>query len=650
VGSLLALTLGISGFAPTPAAAVSSYYSASCAGCHGASPTTCNGCHHHRGAPSGSLGKTTYTPGESIPVTVDAGQRSGWWRAAVLDATDRVVGAASAAASGPATVTVTAPSAAGTYSWKVAWYGNAYTETPAAATWVADAGNEGHGYLTVPLPPFTVASAPAPEPVAALTPAALDLGTVTTGQAATRSATVSNTGTAALVVAAPVPCSGANPASLTVSPTASFTVASGASATVTVSFAPTAAGAAAACWSFATNDAAHPALRLDATGTGASQPPPPPSCTTCHAVPPSTGQHVAHATEGCGACHGAGYSATTVVDATHDNGRVDVAAAAGWTASSASCSNTCHATRSWGSTPPPPPPPSCTTCHAIPPATGKHTAHASESCGACHGAGYSATTIVAATHQDGKATLGAGAGWNATAKSCSNACHGGRSWGGTSPGPTQRCSSCHAMPPTSGRHAKHRSEHVSCAACHGSGYSTTAVNATTHNDGRVSLTSSVRWNATQRSCANSCHGTERWGGTAPSPTQGCTSCHGVPPANGMHAKHQSKRVGCGTCHGSGYSGSTVVAATHRDGKVNLSSRIGWKSSRRTCSNSCHHTESWVKARGGGDDHEEDDFVIATEAPRSEDLAGGGCSSAGGSLSLLGLVGLGLAGARRRRRG
>lgn len=76
--------------------------------------------------------------------------------------------------------------------------------------------------------------------------------------------------------------------------------------------------------------------------------PPTPACGSCHAIPPATGQHAFHVgLYACSTCHGAGYSATSVNAATHQNGTVDVAASAGFTASSSSCANACHGTRSW---------------------------------------------------------------------------------------------------------------------------------------------------------------------------------------------------------------------------------------------------------------------------------------------------------------
>jgi fibronectin type 3 domain-containing protein len=73
------------------------------------------------------------------------------------------------------------------------------------------------------------------------------------------------------------------------------------------------------------------------------------------------------------------------------------------------------------------PPPTCGSCHAIPPAMGSHSAH-SFSCATCHGTGYSATTVNATTHMNGVKNVVGTSGWNATSRSCSNSCHGSRSW------------------------------------------------------------------------------------------------------------------------------------------------------------------------------------------------------------------------------
>ncbi|MBC8019218.1 MAG: c-type cytochrome [Verrucomicrobia bacterium] len=77
------------------------------------------------------------------------------------------------------------------------------------------------------------------------------------------------------------------------------------------------------------------------------------------------------------------------------------------------------------------------------------------------------------------------------------------------PAPAQACGSCHAIPPAAGRHSKHRS--VGCASCHGSGYSTTSFNATTHKNGVKNIDiAKTGWNIARRSCSNACHGSETW--------------------------------------------------------------------------------------------------------------------------------------------
>ena len=76
------------------------------------------------------------------------------------------------------------------------------------------------------------------------------------------------------------------------------------------------------------------------------------------------------------------------------------------------------------------------------------------------------------------------------------------------PAPTPACGSCHAIPPATGHHSTHLSR--SCATCHGTGYSTTTVNAATHNNGVKNIVTTIGWNPATRTCSNSCHGTERW--------------------------------------------------------------------------------------------------------------------------------------------
>jgi fibronectin type 3 domain-containing protein len=76
------------------------------------------------------------------------------------------------------------------------------------------------------------------------------------------------------------------------------------------------------------------------------------------------------------------------------------------------------------------PPANCTGCHGTPPTTGSHSNsnHRNRTCATCHGAGYSSTTANAATHMNGVKNLVSTIGWNASSQSCSNSCHGTKSW------------------------------------------------------------------------------------------------------------------------------------------------------------------------------------------------------------------------------
>lgn len=80
--------------------------------------------------------------------------------------------------------------------------------------------------------------------------------------------------------------------------------------------------------------------------------------------------------------------------------------------------------------------------------------------------------------------------------------------------------------------------------------------------------------------------------TAPvvTPPPACGSCHAIPPATGRHSFHTF--AGCATCHGTGYSTTTVNSATHSNGVKNVATTIGWSAGTRTCSNACHATRAW----------------------------------------------------------
>jgi mono/diheme cytochrome c family protein len=151
----------------------------------------------------------------------------------------------------------------------------------------------------------------------------------------------------------------------------------------------------------------------------------PPACGSCHGIPPSSGDHLRHDTRfECSSCHGAGYSATSVNTATHNNGIRNLVSGAGWNAASGSCSNSCHGTASWSAAATL----ACGTCHGIPPKSGRHSKHDERPCSACHGAGYSSTTVRSATHNNGSKDVISSTGWNPTTRTCVNSCHGKESW------------------------------------------------------------------------------------------------------------------------------------------------------------------------------------------------------------------------------
>jgi hypothetical protein len=160
------------------ALAQSTYFtSQGCSGCH-ATPVvaTCNGCHAHGTHPtsakntlniSGITNKSSYAPGETVTVTINGGYRTGWVRVVLYDQNTVELARSTGTASGmgssatfPATLTAPAPATPGTYTWKVAWYGNQYDASGAAfgTSWTPDPTNPNHGYEIVSMAAFTVAA------------------------------------------------------------------------------------------------------------------------------------------------------------------------------------------------------------------------------------------------------------------------------------------------------------------------------------------------------------------------------------------------------------------------------------------------------------------------------------------------------------
>jgi len=218
-------------------------------------------------------------------------------------------------------------------------------------------------------------------------------------------------------------------------------------------------------------------------------------CTSCHgndAATLTTGSHTAHlnttthAAFTCSNCH-SGYTATTVTEATHVNSVINVqqTALVGGTGAYSDaagapgnnfgrCTSTyCHssvqsatggvptyATVTWNQGAM-----TCTSCHATTALTsGTHSKHLNATygyaCSDCHGTGYSASTVAAASHADQTINInlaakagggtaaytGDGIPQNSNFGACNNTvCHGKNSaaWGGSVS--TTLCTECHGQ-------------------------------------------------------------------------------------------------------------------------------------------------------------------------------------------------------------
>jgi predicted CxxxxCH...CXXCH cytochrome family protein len=161
--------------------------------------------------------------------------------------------------------------------------------------------------------------------------------------------------------------------------------------------------------------------------------------------------------------------------------------------------------------------------HVNPPATGRMAGPFA--CAVCH-----ATPLPAdVAHADGQPvpvpfggvalTGNVTPSFSPTTLSCSATyCHGNFTGGATAAAPTwtggaMTCTSCHGSPPGTGQHSRSEHRSAGCGACH-SGYSATAANAALHVNGAKNVggagTSINTWNATTRTCAPACHGSETW--------------------------------------------------------------------------------------------------------------------------------------------
>lgn len=69
----------------------------------------------------------------------------------------------------------------------------------------------------------------------------------------------------------------------------------------------------------------------------------------------------------------------------------------------------------------------------------------------------------------------------------------------------------------------------------------------------------------------------------------CGTCHAIPPAVGAHMAHTF--TSCATCHGTGYSSTTVNSALHLNGTINVTTPI-WNPATQSCAASCHGARGW----------------------------------------------------------
>lgn len=75
------------------------------------------------------------------------------------------------------------------------------------------------------------------------------------------------------------------------------------------------------------------------------------------------------------------------------------------------------------------------------------------------------------------------------------------------------------------------------------------------------------------------------------PAQTCGTCHAIPPNLGRHSIHAGAGYDCSTCHGAGYSSTSVTAPTHMNGVKNVT-LSAWNATTRTCASYCHGSRAW----------------------------------------------------------
>ncbi|WP_242343295.1 CxxxxCH/CxxCH domain c-type cytochrome [Anaeromyxobacter terrae] len=311
------------------------------------------------------------------------------------------------------------------------------------------------------------------------------------------------------------------------------------------------------------------------------------ACGACHGLPPPK-PHVQN--PDCGRCH-LGYTATSVVAATHVNGKVDV--------KPLEC-NTCHGSATSSAPPIGTAGETATTSLAV----GAHQEHLRDgafrarlACGDCH------VVPTVALHANGTVDLvwgalatadGASPSFSpATATCASTYCHGATLAGGgllTAPVWTRvgegqaSCGACHAAPPP-----LPHPQRSDCGRCHPGALtadgSAIDVAGGKHIDGHLDLVPLT---------CTLCHGTDGVNAAPPVGTHGETATSEI--AVGAHQKHVRdgairKAVACAECH------VEPAVPLHSNGEVDLAwgalaaakgTTPAWTRASATCSSTyCH---------------------------------------------------------------
>jgi predicted CxxxxCH...CXXCH cytochrome family protein len=248
----------------------------------------------------------------------------------------------------------------------------------------------------------------------------------------------------------------------------------------------------------------------------------------------------------------------------------------------------------------------CGTCHGIPPPP--ETGHMqTTACGSCH-TGYTSTSVNPALHVNGSIDVGA--------MTCTS-CHGDATRTAVA-GADPRV---RAAPPMDthgqassaavGAHQAHVNRAgglttpLQCSECH------VVPTSTLHKNGVVDIQFGGRaiaggaaptFSATTLTCAATyCHGNFDGGNRATmtwdKPGTTCATCHGDPPLTGRHGRHVlEKGIACGSCHGTGYSPTSVRPSTHVNGVKDVGGAgtliNSWSAATQSCAPACHGQQSW----------------------------------------------------------